>query len=542
LFVVITLPVFMVSKSQMHVNALSSSGMSTGSFFPDGWQLDQPGDDPRSAQFASAHESHHKQLQDSTSYGALARVYFAMARASSDERYLSLARQLTKASERVQEAFASWGPAMALGWNLQQLTAAYPEYRSHYLAMEGIVGSIASPYVRLQAAHAVARACMQTVIIERALQAGLTNFSLSMIRNRELPDSRFAALRRRPPLWHECTFPDTDPRLAWLTGRSELTTDMFDREFEDLWVMANGVCYAAAVAALDGSRYNTANYGGTLGTDDHLDWTPRLIEAAGHLTGLVDIQPGSADRATRAAEARAVVLGNIESETFTVGGPLAARVLPGTTPPLLMAADVERPHLFLTMRPTLQLLANYALEPGSATIAAPVTTVLRRTVAEAGRTVVELLPLDDDAMVAVTGCGLPLVTVIPLTLFQRSMADRNLPSPSALLLDVPLAPHLDLWLTPPASRFRFTLLRTESFGRVVPLLIARLEQDASPATPLLLRPLSHSSVRIHKAALAELHPQPGKVIEDGSFLADYRENLDLLLAHITGEEVRFSYG
>ena len=133
------------------------------------------------------------------------------------------------------------------------------------------------------------------------------------------------------------------------------------------------------------------------------------------------------------------------------------------------------------------------------------------------------------------------VTVVPLTLFERSTADRNLPSPSALLLDVPLAPHLDLWLTPPSSRLRFTLLRTESFGRVVPLLIARLEQEASPATPLLLRPLSHSSVRIHKAALAELHPQPGKVIEDGSFLADY-ENLDLLLTHITGEEVRFSCG
>jgi hypothetical protein len=506
--------------------------MSTGSFLPDGWHLHEPGDDPRSAQFASAHESHHKQLQDSTSHGAVARVYYAMASASGEERYLLLARQLTEASERVQEAFASWGPAMSLGWGLRQLAAEYPGYRPHYLAMEGIVGSIASPYLRLHAAHAAARACMQTTIIEQALQAGLADFSVSKLRHRELPDSRFAALRRRLPQWDNCALPDTDPRLAWLMGRGELTADMFDREFEDLWIAVNGACYAVAAAAL----------GGTLGTDDHLTWTPRLIAAARCIAKPIDIEPGSADLAARTAEARAVVLGNIESETFTVGTPLVARVLPRATPPGLMAADAARPHLFLTVRRPGQLLANYAIESGSAAITGPVATVLRRTVAEDGRTVVELLPLDDDAVAATADCGLRLVTLVPCTLFDQAWAARNLGPPSALLLDVPLTRHLDLWLAQPGSQFRFSLLRTESFGRVVPLLVARLEQDGSPASPLLLRPLSHSGVRVHKAALAELYPQPGMVIEDGAFLDMHQEDLELVLAHIAGEEVRFSCG
>src|SRR3954454_24826221 len=52
----------------------SADVTASGWFGHDRWWLHLPGDDPKSAQFASAHESHHKQLQDSTSYGALVRV------------------------------------------------------------------------------------------------------------------------------------------------------------------------------------------------------------------------------------------------------------------------------------------------------------------------------------------------------------------------------------------------------------------------------------------------------------------------------------
>jgi len=45
-----------------------------GGFEHDGWWIHQPGDSVRSTQFASAHESHHRQLQDSTSHGAVAHV------------------------------------------------------------------------------------------------------------------------------------------------------------------------------------------------------------------------------------------------------------------------------------------------------------------------------------------------------------------------------------------------------------------------------------------------------------------------------------
>jgi hypothetical protein len=83
----------------------------SGEFHHDGWHLRQPHEDVRSTQFASAHESHHKQLQDSTSFGAVARICHELGAATGDGRYAALAQGLTAASRFVQEAFASWLPA-----------------------------------------------------------------------------------------------------------------------------------------------------------------------------------------------------------------------------------------------------------------------------------------------------------------------------------------------------------------------------------------------------------------------------------------------
>ncbi|WP_033443433.1 hypothetical protein [Saccharothrix sp. NRRL B-16314] len=496
----------------------------SGSFDHDRWHLVQPGDDPNSSQFASAHESHHKQLQDSTSFGAVARTYHALWMATGAREHRETAGALTRASSLVQEAFASWLPALALGWDRDRVVRNYPGYRAHFDAMAEVVASVDSPYLRFHVAHAVSRACMQTSVIERVLDVGLANFSLADLRERELPDIRFGLLRRHLPDWSAHV--PADPRLTALVEPATLTAEMFDPALEELWVLVNEAVYDAAASALGGD--------GTLGVNEHLLWTPKLVAAARELAGAVDIEPGTR---LRQAETRAVVLGNTESEGFSVAGPLPARVLPDSTALSLMTADLERPHLFATVRRSKSLTDNYTWEPGSRPPTGDVLCVVRRTVREDdGRHVVELRRATD--LAEVHRSEVPVIAVVPCTLLDHPAAAGWRPARTALLLDLPLTEHLDLWLDAPGSRFRYTFLRTESFGRVVPFLVGSVEHDGH-TLPLMLRPLSHAGVRVHQAALAELYPPGGKVVADHTFLGAYENLLGPVLAHLAGEEVRF---
>ncbi|MFD9522145.1 hypothetical protein [Streptomyces sp. NPDC059979] len=510
---------------------------SSGGFGHDGWWISQPGDDPRSTQFASAHESHHKQLQDSTSYGAVARVYHELGKATGQARYGELAGLLTRASTNVQEAFASWLPAAALVWTRADLVRAYPEYQHHYDAMEHLVGRIGSPYLRFHAVHALSRACMQTTVIATVLRTGPEDFALADVRDRELPDSRFALLRRYPPHWDDAVAvltaeAEQDERLHGLIAATSLSAALFDPALEDVWQRVNQVMYDATVDALRTAGLTT------LALDEHLELTPALLSAAQRIARRLDLRPG---RRRRQSEVASVVLGNAESEAFTVAPPLPARLLPRGTDPRLMVADLTDPHLFLTHRRTAALAANYTMTPDSPPWAAGITTVARRTVVEPTGHVVELLELPGPE--ALPDPALPVFAVAPLSLLAEPHLAPWLrgawPRTTALLLDVPLAPHLDLWLSPPDARFHHVFLRIESFGRVVPFLVATVETSDDSLSALLIRPLSHAGVRVHKAAFSETYADGPALVEDAAFLAERQELLTLSLAHLAGEEIRF---
>jgi hypothetical protein len=111
-----------------------------GWFNYEGWLLRGGGNESTAGQFASAHESHHKQLADSTAFGALTRVLRGIdpARAS----------PFNRASGSVQEAFASWEPAIALKWGRADVGSVYPGYLRHRDAMERAIVATSSPYLR----------------------------------------------------------------------------------------------------------------------------------------------------------------------------------------------------------------------------------------------------------------------------------------------------------------------------------------------------------------------------------------------------------
>lgn len=514
----------------------------SGLFEHDGWRLNQSSDDPRTVQFASAHESHHKQLQDSTSHGALARVYFELGTVTGRARFRDLAVEVTAASRNVQEAFASWLPAAALSWDRAALVAHYPAYRRYFDSLDSLVENIASPYVRFHAAHVICRCCMQTTIIESALASGLENFTLSDVRGRDLPDPRFALLRRHPPVWNEplsrlARLAANDERLAALLSAQVLTADLFALELDTIWQRVNRLLYDVVAAGLN------ARGAATLALDGHLELTPKLIAQAERIGGKLDVEAG---HARHRSETAGIVLGNIETETFSTAPPLPARIMPEATDPALMIADTVQPHFFVTLRRLNSLLANYRLEPQQPIPDYEVGAFARRSVIDSdGKRTVELLRLagPDDLP---SGAGVPTVTVVPMSLMRTPAAAPWTRSERlhacTLLVDVPIGQHLQLWLSRLGSTFRHVFLRIESFGRVVPFLVGVVMYPDTAESPVLVRPLSHAGVRVHKAAFAETFSGDGSLVEDGSFLDDHRAQVELSLAHLAGEEVVFGPG
>jgi hypothetical protein len=250
----------------------------SGWFDYKGWWLHLDGDDPDLARFASAHESHHKQLQDSTSFGALTRVVAALA----GHRGFEQLGDVALASEFVHEAFATWAPATALGWDQTKLFGAYPAYRRYYLAMDELTVPLRSPYLRFHAVHATSRACLQTTAATIAIERGLENFELSSLRHRDHPDARFAALLRDPPAWEavEQALEESGVSagsLARLLDAPTLTAEMFAPPLASCWQAANEACYRLVAVQLEQTGSTTLDHEG------HLSVTPHLLAAAAAL-------------------------------------------------------------------------------------------------------------------------------------------------------------------------------------------------------------------------------------------------------------------
>ena len=109
---------------------------------------------------------------------------------------------------------------------------------------------------------------------------------------------------------------------------------------------------------------------------------------------------------------------------------------------------------------------------------------------------------------------------------------------SSVIVDLPLSSQLDVWLARPGARFRYVVLRTEAQHRVTPVLIAILD-GGEAQSHLMLKPLSHAAVGIHRAAFAELDSSGSSIAWDPEVLELHPELLEVTLSHLVGEEVAF---
>lgn len=496
---------------------------SEGWFNYEGWLLRGGRDESAAGRFASAHESHHKQLADSTAFGALTRVLRGVdpTRATGFNRVCS----------PVQEAFASWAPAIALGLGRDQVAQAYPGYLRHWDSMERAIALAASPYLRLQAAHACARAAMQAPVIDIALDVGLARLTMAHIRRYDRPDHRFALLHRHPVDWPAIAR-TLDIELAvesrWPAVRDagELHAGLFAPDLRDLWLQVNIACYEACTGRL-------AQYGcRSLDHDEHREQIARLVETT--TTSL------SARSAVDHGDAAAIVLSNLEAETYVTGARLPARMLGPATPAQHLIAGSGRRHLFLSIRRGADVLANFTLAGGPAITPGSVVEHLRHAGMETdGGLAVDLLDVGCRTPDDLRAVGVPVYAAVAISAFdqerRRRWGDFLDPAHAALILDVPLSAHFGVWLRNPDAVLRYAFLRTEAHGRIVPFLLATID-IVGTTSHLLVRALSPPAVRTFHAAFDELADTGLGLVEDPSFIERHDELLEIILGHVALEE------
>lgn len=483
---------------------------------------------PRAIEYASAHESHHRQLHSSTTFGGLARILDELAL----DHAGAVARDLKGACSRTHEAFACWTPAHALGWSRAELVSIYDGYGTPFDEMQVLVEGTGHPYLALHAAHAVARACMQPPVTDVVRAVGLERVALADFRASLRPDRRFQALLRRRIAWDE-PIGRLYARLAgddaWeeVLGTPRLTAAALRPELTSLWEVINQEMFDTVAEQLRAWGFPT------LGLDGHLEELAELSLRANELGARYDMTAPGAPAGARA------VLRNIEAEGFTSGEPLEASWRP-TGALTGMVAGIEDPHFFLTLRPLQSLTPNYRCTgPTRPTPAA----VLRRSVmTDDGHLLVELMDVTDTFPADPADAPAPVVTCVAMSALTSPLAQRLRryvdARVSSVLVDLPLGVHLDIWLDRPGATFRYVILRTEAQERVVPMLIAVVD-SGDARSHLLLRPLSHAAVGIHRAAFAELDPSETAIVWDPGVLDLHPELLELSLSHIVGEEVIF---
>ena len=503
-----------------------------GWFAYEGWLLGGVRESGKADQFASAHESHHKQLADSTAFGLLCRALRQLESTEAARR----ARAFNRTTAPVQEAFASWTPATAIGWTRNDLYAAYPAYAGHWDVMDRITSLAPSPYLAVHAAHASARASMQAPVIDIALQVGLRDLELADIPRRLRPDHRFATLQRHPIDWKALVARIdaalvADPRWAELQSARSLSAEMFSSPVRTIWATVNDTVYAAFAEILD------ANHCPTLTNEGHHGELRSLLAAAAEdalpLT-LTMADPPAIDRTTL------VVLANAESETY-VSGPLGpAQLLPTDITIDHMVTGPVSPHLLLCLRQGASTARNFDFADRRGPDVGSSRAHLRRgELDDAGEFRVSLLDVADQPPSALLREDVPTYSIVDLSRFDTELVRRwdGLISSqrTALVIDVPLAENLPVWLANEDATLRYAFIRTQPQGRIVTFLLATISLP-DVHSHLMLRAMSPATVRVLRAAFDELSQQGMQITQDNTVVERYEPMLGIVLAHLAIEE------
>lgn len=494
-----------------------------------GWLLSTDGADDDGGMTTTSHEDHHRHLQNSTSFGLLTLALRFLADNGLASR-VPTAAGLVAMSTRTQESFATWASVTSSNADRSSLLNN-PEYLAHYDIADKLTDSVPAGYLRLHAVHAACRACMQTSEVSELLLRGLHVFDLNDIASPAQPDRRLRRLQRYAIDWsaatdaaHEILEASPIPHAA----HQPLEAAFVDPRLSTTWNAINDIFYVCAATRLNELDAATLDLDGQIEIATELKAEVQRITGARF--GFDVVQPNDA------VSASLVAFQGVERQVLSIGEPMPCEVLRADELSNHVAALGDDAHLFVTLRTTAALRANYSGVFSDWSDADH--WMLRRTIQHADSRHVELALLDDTGMSALAGQDIPVVALVPLSrLRERSEPPTNWitdVSRCVALLDVSLADHLPLWTAATGSVFNYCFLKTESFGRTVGILVCQVSGPAG-ATHLMIRGMHDAAVRTLTAGFDELAPEM-HIEADPELVDRGGTTLMLAIAHLVGEE------
>jgi hypothetical protein len=166
---------------------------SRGRYRPGHFDLRLRGEDSMADRLVHHHEAQHVVLTSTTAWGA------ALVIAAAMPGWADLSGHLLEHCRTVQETYATYlsrSVAELAGADGGVVLDAYPDYRALVSRLDDFLAAVPGAHRRSLAATAVARACMQTPVLEAMVGAWPQPIRMSALRRLDMPDDRLDALLR----------------------------------------------------------------------------------------------------------------------------------------------------------------------------------------------------------------------------------------------------------------------------------------------------------------------------------------------------------
>jgi hypothetical protein len=503
------------------------SSSAHGAFHPQGWHI-EVGSDAGSdmTAVASMHEAAHERLQHTTLWGWVTQLSFAYAEVTGEDSPRATAISMLAACRHVHEQFATFTSMITGHLRAEDLAHEYPIYAEHARRARLAVVGIDSLYHQLHAIRAVARACMQPMHLGDLVTAtGVANLTMAAMDRSMRPDHRLPVLVR------------SLQQTGWGEVPAHLAADVPLHEFaergDDNFAAVDGWYYDQAALLLRDAGMPTL---------DHDAQVP--IVSALHRS--LEMQSGSSlgyfrSDETSEIEVLDVVIGAQESETIALRPPLPAIVVaPDTQTEALVTGDDDL-HLFVALRPSARISAQYVLDHEWLTEQA---AVLRAVGAVHGQRTVLLKDVTMADPASLTAPGVPLI----VSASWRSTADEAVMAKwrpvmtqgnSTILCDLPVSRHIVSWLATGTRYLQYTFAGFQTPWGLVHCLVFRTTDGGRGRSRLHLAVGSRTYMRAFDMWVEE-HPEVcGRAERSDNILDEHQALMNITLNHVLAEERLF---
>lgn len=345
-----------------------------GIYLPGRFDLRLRGDAALGDRLVHYHEAQHVTLTATTAWGA------ALLVAAGTPGWEQLFGRLLDRCRMTHESFATYlsCSAVAAGFGSPEpALAAYPDYAALVGRLDRFLAPLAGAQRRALAVTAIARACMQTPVLDRMIASWPEPITLGGVPRIDVPDERLEHLLKRSPELPAAFGAAADTTVSERFGTAALDADLardggaLDEALEAAWALWEDTVFDVVADEL------RATGAVVPGSNGHLD------AAAGLTAIVVAAVPGSrlmVDAAPDAVDRRLTAIVLSHARLW-----LGALRRPGRLVTVGVDADLEemirvadatsrlegRPNLVLTARRPARLRAGYDYdEAGAAALSA----------------------------------------------------------------------------------------------------------------------------------------------------------------------------